>query len=152
MLECSANGFLNKEICEALNIGEDAFYRYLRRNKEFAESLNKAKIKADNQVIAAFYRRCVGFDYEETTREFTSPGKDADGNEVPPRIKSLKVTKKHMPPNVLACLAWLYNRRREHWRQRQVDGIIETPRLPEFQDMDDGELMRFIAENGGTEK
>ncbi|MGE5483158.1 MAG: hypothetical protein ACM3VX_09720, partial [Bacteroidota bacterium] len=56
------------------------------------------------------YRRACGYDFEETE---IIADRTAEGQARPARVKR---TKKHVPPDVTACIFWLKNREPERWR------------------------------------
>ena len=59
----------------------------------------------------ALHKRAVGYEYEEVTQEiFEMP----DGTQ----RKHIRKTKKFIPPDVVAQIYWLNNRRPEKWRNK----------------------------------
>ena len=99
-------GLIDIKIAEYLEVNQDTIYEWKKKYPEFSEALKKGKIIADGEVVESLYRRATGYDYFEE--------KDVkDGNTYD--IVSLK---KHSPPDVGACMAWLKNRQPEIWRDK----------------------------------
>ncbi len=77
---------------------------------EFLESLKTDKAVADNRVERSLYQRAVGYTCEE----------------VDIRVVNGEIVKtpllKHYPPDVVACIFWLKNRRKDEWREK-----VEVP-------------------------
>ena len=62
-------GLTEFEICKRLNIAESTFNNYKKEFSELMESLKKGKEIADYQVEDALFKRAVGYEYTEITRE-----------------------------------------------------------------------------------
>lgn len=110
--ELSANGKIDKDIAAMLKIAERSLYRYASKNAEFCQALKRGKKIADDKAEAALYSRTIGYEYIEQNIEL---GHDKEGKIY---VKDLRITKKTLPPDVLACQTWLNNRRPEAWRQK----------------------------------
>ncbi|WP_413518546.1 HNH endonuclease [Carnobacterium maltaromaticum] len=62
-------GLTEIEICKRLDVAESTFNNYKREFSELMESLKKGKEIADYQVEDALFKRAVGYEYTEITRE-----------------------------------------------------------------------------------
>ncbi|TFJ48524.1 hypothetical protein CKN80_00920 [Carnobacterium divergens] len=62
-------GLTEFEICKRLNIAKSTFNIYKKEFSELMESLKKGKEIADYQVEDALFKRAVGYEYTEITRE-----------------------------------------------------------------------------------
>lgn len=70
-------------------------------------ALKQGKAKADNYVVGSLFHRAIGYSHPEE-QIFCSKGQII-------RAKTMK----HYPPDTIACIFWLKNRRRDEWRDRQ---------------------------------
>lgn len=135
--EYARNGLTQKEIGGIIGISHETFNQYLNKYPEFAEALKTAKDEADSEVIGAIFKSAIGYEVIEEHLEYTPASSDKSKTE----IKSVKKIKKHIKPNVMAGIWWLYNRRRNDWKQKQLD-LPELPSIPEFENLSDEELLK----------
>lgn len=117
-------GMVERDIAAKLGVSVATFETYKNKYPEFLSSLKKGQAPVDFEVENALIKRCLGYDYEEETIEW-----DNDGGE---RVESkVKVTRKHMPPDVGAIQTWLSNRNNQKWKRNpdlknQIDRNTET--------------------------
>ena len=97
-------GATDKELADFFEVNEDTINQWKKVHVEFSESIKKGKIIADAEVAASLYKRANGYRYEEKTYE----GK----------ILTKKVVK-DVAPDTGAAMAWLKNRRKDTWRDKQ---------------------------------
>ena len=135
--ELARHGFKDKEIANFYNVSEASINNYKIKFPEFLETLKRGKDDADNEVIKSLYTRATGYKYIEKHIEYAPP----DGEGKDPKIKNIKEIKKVVPPDVVACIFWLKNRRRSEWGD--VYGVQHE--LPfDFDSLTDAELDREI--------
>lgn len=91
-----------------IGISKTAWWGWYKESEDLRKACAMAKDVADYTVEDALYRRAVGYDYWEEIWELVE-------GEV---IMTRKV-KKHLPPDVKAIMAWLYNRLPNQWRALQ---------------------------------
>lgn len=101
-------GMLEKDIAKNLKIGLSNFYRYKAERTEFREALKNNEAIANAQVENAFFKRCVGYEYEEETKELR------EGEMI-----LTKVVKKQVYPDTEAAAKWMYNRMPQRWKNTQ---------------------------------
>lgn len=99
-------GLTEFEICKRLNIAESTFNIYKKEFSELMESLKKGKEIADYQVEDALFKRAIGYEYEEETKQLTDSGS----------IETTKIVTKHVSPDTGAIALWLKNRKRDTWQ------------------------------------
>lgn len=99
-------GLTEIEICKRLDVAESTFNNYKREFSELMESLKKGKEIADYQVEDALYKRAIGYEYEEETRQLTESG----------AFTTTKIVTKHVSPDTGAIALWLKNRKRDSWQ------------------------------------
>lgn len=105
-----AKGAAQREVAEKLGITEFTLSRYKGRYEQFAQALEAPQGGIDDEVEAALYRRCTGYEYEEVTKWQTI----GRGGEL---IWLEKRTTKHLPPDPSSIQFWLTNRRRGDWKR-----------------------------------
>ena len=99
----AAYGMTDKQIADILNIVESTLNLY-KKNPEFSESLKAGKQISDEQVERSLYQRACGYEHPED-KIFCH-----EGNII------VKPTIKHYPPDTIACIFWLKNRKKKEWR------------------------------------
>jgi len=115
------DGLNDKQICKNLDISQETFYKYKREKPEFNEILQRTKDVVDREVENALYKRAMGFDYVEETKEMrTLEGAGSkDGKARESKAAVIKKTTKHYPPDTTACIFWLKNRKPREYRDRR---------------------------------
>lgn len=96
----------DEEIADVLEICYATLRNY-KKNPDFLAALKKGKDKADNYVVGSLFHRAIGYTHPEE-QVFCYRGQII-------RAKTFK----HYPPDTIACIFWLKNRRRDEWRDRQ---------------------------------
>lgn len=99
------DGLSDEQIAHNIGINKNTIYAWKKKYSAIHEVLKKGKEVVDRQVENALLKRALGYDYEEETKMVAESGK-----------KSIKVVKKHIPPDTTAIIFWLKNRKREQWR------------------------------------
>lgn len=110
-----------------MGISSTTYYRWLNEYEQIREAIKKGKAPVDQEVENALLKRAKGYDYIETVTDyyFSETEKDEDGN--PKKIiKNIRMTKKHMAPDVGAAAFWLKNRRPDRWREKREEQIQVT--------------------------
>lgn len=113
--DLARRGMTDKEIAKSLGICKAVFYRYQLKYRDFRDALKRGKSPVDVEVENALLKRARGFTHTEVTREFKIEVKD--GKEIKTPV-SIKRTRKTLPPETAASMAWLKNRRPKLWRDR----------------------------------
>ena len=105
-------GATNDEIADAFGISVRTLIRWIKKYDTLKESIDRGKMTADAKVEKSLYQRAIGY---EVTDEENLIEMDKDGNMKPIKIKK---TKKNIPPDTMACMYWLNNRKREDWNNK----------------------------------
>lgn len=112
-------GATDGEVCDAMGISRQTFYKWVRDVPGFADIINSSKA-AIKRVEASLFNRAVGKAEKLTTIT------DADGK-VSKRVEKL-------PPDPRAQHLYLLNRSPDRWRNRTEHELIvpvdDTPALP----------------------
>ena len=107
-----------------------------KKYSEISESLKSNKEIADIAVENALYKRAIGYQYTETTKEAG---------------KVVKTVVKEVAPDTTAQIFWLKNRQPERWRDKQEvqhSGRIESSNP--FKDLTTEELRKLIHSSDGS--
>lgn len=110
-----------------MGISSTTYYRWLNEYEQIREAIKKGKAPVDQEVENALLKRAKGYDYIETVTDYylSETEKDEDGN--PKKIiKNIRMTKKHVAPDVGAAAFWLKNRRPDRWREKREEQIQVT--------------------------
>ena len=110
-------GMTNEEIAEALGVTTSTFGKWLHDHPEFSDTVKKGRENKDGSVERTLLERALGYDYIDVVKEF-----DSEGNVI--RTKEMH---KHQPPEVVAQIFWLKNRKPAEWRDKKdiaVEGQI----------------------------
>lgn len=107
------DGLTDEQIAHNLGISKDTFYRYVKKYPDFYDSLKRGKGPVDFEVENALLKRALGGIYEDSTTE----DRLVEGKKI--RLK--KVVIRSIPPDVVACIFWLKNRRPQQWREKVED-------------------------------
>ncbi len=124
-------GHTERDTCEMFNVPVSTFEKYKTESPELVEQIRQAKLKADETVVNALYKKAVGYEIEEKTYEFKA-GSETKTN----TVKNLKkVVKKEIAPDVHAGIFWLKNRMPKVWKDKQEldvsnpDGSLSPDRI-----------------------
>lgn len=99
-------GLTEEKLAELSGIARTTIWKWKRDNDDFKKRIDNAKLEADMNVVNALYKRCIGYDFEETDiKEILSPN---DENRVLYRERKRK--KKQIAPNIDGQRLWLSNR------------------------------------------
>lgn len=100
-------GATDAELADFLNIAESTLNAWKLDYPQFSESIRRGKIIADSNVADRLYQRAMGFEH--------------DSEEIKVVDKSIErvPVRKVYPPDSVAAIFWLKNRRAKEWRDRQ---------------------------------
>ncbi len=110
----AAQGLTDEQMSKILDVSVPAFNRY-KKNPEFRKSLKEGKSDPDRRVEAALFNKAVGFKYTDTVVQKIKIARYKE------KIVTIEVDKVH-PPDTLAIIYWLNNRKPDDWKQRQEVG------------------------------
>lgn len=110
-------GATDSEVCDAMGISRDTFYRWVMIVPGFSDIINSSKAAA-KRVEASLFNRAVGAVQKKTLTT------DPEG----------KVTERveHLPPDPRAQHLWLLNRSPDRWRNRTEHELIVPDAGPEL--------------------
>lgn len=105
-------GATNENLATLLGCGLTTIKKLKKDYPLFADLLKTGREIADNLVENALFKRATGYDYEEVVTEVRL-NHDGTG-----QTTFVKKTRKHVPPETAAALAWLFNRRPKDWTNK----------------------------------
>lgn len=100
-------GATDREVADFFGVDVATVNRWKLRHPEFRESLKSGKTQADAEVSDRLYKRACGYSHVDT-KFATFEGTITDQREYT----------KHYPPDTIACIFWLKNRRPDLWRDK----------------------------------
>lgn len=101
-------------------VSETTFRRWCKESEALESALRCAQDSVNAKVEESLLKRALGYVDEEETWEL-----------VEGEMRRVKVVRKPVPPDVKACLSWLYSRRSDRWR------AIQEPRDTTSEDIAD---------------
>jgi hypothetical protein len=114
-------GGTDGQLAEALGISRRALTARKTKDPELFHTLKEAKAEADARVEKALFQRGIGYTCD-----------DCHVSKHKGRITITRF-KKHYPPDTLACIFWLKNRKPQEWRDRgelkvdQDEALVAVP-------------------------
>lgn len=100
-------GATDKELAEFFGVADSTLAKWKLAHRGFSESLKEGKSQADAEVADRLFKRATGYSHKDT-KFATFEGKITDAKEFT----------KHYPPDTIACIFWLKNRRPDLWRDK----------------------------------
>lgn len=107
------DGLTDKDIAEKkIGISERTFTRWKEKYPSIVSALKKGKEVIDYEVENALLKRALGYEYEEVMTEVREL---PDGT----TEKHVRRTKKFIPPDTIAQIFWLKNRKPDQWKDKR---------------------------------
>ena len=95
-------GATNPDIADFFGVSLRTIERWIAEKEEFWRALKAPKDAADERVERSLYQRASGYTYD-TVEIFLPKGS---------RTPVIVPVRKHVPPDVTACIFWLKNRKK----------------------------------------
>jgi len=112
-------GATDAEIADFFEVDEATVNRWKNDYPEFCESIKRGKTPADAEVAASLYKRATGYKVN-TVKVFQFQGEPV----IVPVVEEIA-------PDTGAAMAWLKNRRKQNWRDKQ-DVDLNIKEMPEI--------------------
>lgn len=112
------DGTIDEDIAKKLGVAYSTFRVYVDKYPALSAALKRGKEVADVEVENALFRRAIGYQYDEVTRESDKRIDPETGELVDVMVETKRVTKE-VQPDVAAQIFWLKNRRPDKWRDKQ---------------------------------
>ena len=101
---CLLMGATDRNLADFFEVNETTINRWKKAHPEFCQSISEGKLIADANVVHSLYSRAVGMSVIKTHLA-THQGE----------VTAIEYLE-HIPPDVKACIFWLKNRQKGHWR------------------------------------
>ena len=105
---------LEQVAAEYIGVSSQTLWRWTKGSEDLRTALEVSNDVTNGKVEQALLKRALGYEYDEVTEEL-----------VEGELRVTKKTRKHVSPDVKACLSWLFSRRPDRWRAQQ-NPIDET--------------------------
>lgn len=131
-----ALGATDAEMADFFAVSIATLNTWKTRFPEFLAAIKDAKDFADDRVERSFYQRAVGYTYDAVKFHVYK------GRVIKTQYRE------HVPPDVVAGIFWLKNRK--NWRDRshhEVTGKDGEPLVPEASDLDAARRVAFMLAN-----
>jgi hypothetical protein len=99
-------GATDRELADFFGVAESTLNLWKVQHSEFSESLKVAKEQADQRVERSLYQRAVGYSHP-----------DVHVSNFQGEVTLTPLTKIY-PPETVACIFWLKNRKAAEWRDK----------------------------------
>jgi hypothetical protein len=108
---CAILGATDGELADFFNVALRTIANWQAQHPEFREALEHGKVVADDRVEKSLYHRAVGYSFDDVKIFYGKDGVAKVGY------------RKHVPPDTIACIFWLKNRRPEQWREKSAVAV-----------------------------
>lgn len=112
-----ALGATDVQMAAFFKVTESTFQLWKIKHPEFSESLKLSKEAEDNKVEKSLFQRAMGYSHEDVDIRTVAVG---DGMS---QIVQTPIVK-HYPPDPTSMIFWLKNRRKEVWRDRHENTLV----------------------------
>lgn len=126
-------GARNEDLARFFAVSIKTVYHWQEDHPEFAEALRQGKEHADSAVAESLFRRARGYNYTSQKVVLNKASK----------LHETVAYEAHMPPDTVACIFWLKNRRPDLWRDMRQH---ELGRPGDFAALTDAELREKAAQ------
>lgn len=97
----------DKKLAELFEVGVATIHKWMADEEDFREAILEGRDRADAEVVAALYKRAIGFTRRTVMQTFRDTPKG-------PTV-TRTITRTYYPPDVNAAMFWLKNRRKDAW-------------------------------------
>ena len=105
-------GATDAELAEFFEVEVSTIDNWKKQYPEFLGALKAGKAIADIEVAEKLHSRATGYSWVEEQAIKVKTGRYEE------KVEVVEV-RREVPPDTTACIFWLKNRRRQHWRGKQ---------------------------------
>ena len=121
------DGLIDEQIFNNLRISKDTFYKYKNKYVEFSDALKKGKEVVDVEGENALFKKATGFTTMVKKHYKLKHVTYEDGKRVEEKEELKEVEEElYTPPETMAQIYWLNNRKSAQWRNKQQDVSNES--------------------------
>lgn len=106
-------GATDKELAQAAGVSEVTINAWKREHPDFLKSLKDGKAVADANVAKSLYRRALGYAHPAVKILAVARGNNQGSD-----VEQVPYVERY-PPDTVAAMFWLKNRRPDLWRDKQ---------------------------------
>lgn len=106
-------GATDEDLADFFNVSVRTIHRWKLAHPTFCHAIKIAKDSADDRVEMSLYRRATGYTFD-SEKIFQSGGEIIRAE-----------TREHVPPDPTSMIFWLKNRRKEQWRDRSENALVD---------------------------
>lgn len=134
-------GATDAEIAEAFGITVRTLHLWKKKYSSLLESLETGKSSADAKVERSLYKRALGYESRDIDQVVTTD--PVTGRQ---HIEKTRILTKHVPPDTMAIMYWLNNRKRNtgEWSQRQ-DVVLRTFNDADLSGLSEDDLRKLAS-------
>lgn len=108
-------GATDVDLADFFGVSDRTVYRWQNEHEAFCQALKAGKAPADDRVERSLYHKAVGYSYDAI--HFSA----FQGTVTETQYRA------HVPPDTVAAIFWLKNRRPEEWRDKtEADVNVKT--------------------------
>lgn len=126
----------DSSISEFLGISRTSFYKYMKDYPEFSQLIDNALRTSYRKIENELYKNAVGYDTQEVTEEFGPDGK----------VKSRKITRKHINGDLSSQKFILQNRQRMRWDNDDQPSVKINNNI-DFSSFTKEELLKMLEDD-----
>ena len=120
------DGLSDEQIMKNIGIAKDTYYRWKNDFKEFADAIKRGKAPVDFEVENALLKTALGhtMTLKKPIKVKVEKQLSGKGKIVEEHIEYAE-EEVYIPPNAVAQIFWLKNRKPDRWRDRPQAGAVE---------------------------
>lgn len=107
-------GITLSDIAKDIGVSLSTLNKWIHDNEELSDAIKKARVIPDIKVEDSLYNRAIGMKVTKK-RTIVEAGDSMKGN----RQSKIEILEEELPPDSVACIFWLKNRRPDLWREKQ---------------------------------
>lgn len=146
----AAIGATDAEIADFFGVSVRTLYRWIQDHEDFRHALKLGKEPADDRVERALFERARGYAFVEQQAIKVKRVRYGKTGKRTSEVESVEVVevRRQAPPDTIACIFWLKNRRRQDWRDKfdhAVRGKLAVDGKVSVADLTEAELLAIAA-------
>ena len=108
------NGLTDEQIAHNMGVSRKTLAKWKIKYGDIGDTLKRNKEVVDYEVENALFKRALGYDYTETTKERVLNTETGEYE-----LITTKEVHKEIAPDTTAAIFWLKNRKPDEWRDKR---------------------------------